>query len=163
MLFRHGYDDQGRKFDANGELVDWWTESDASEYERRAADMVQLCDDYKLFGKNLNGKLCLGENIADYGGVKLSYRGLQTFQEKHGKLLTIDGFTPEQRFFLGWASIWRNNIREENALQRIITDPHAPGEFRANIVQIIEEFHEAFKVKEGDGMWQEPKVRCGIW
>lgn len=159
----HGYDDQGRKFDANGELVDWWTEEDANEYERRAANMEKLCSEYKVFGKNLNGKLCLGENIADYGGVKLAYRGLKEFQKKHGEAPSVDGFTPEQRFFLGWASVWRNNIREENALQRIIMDPHAPGEFRANIVQVIEEFHEAFDVKEGDSMWQPLESRCEIW
>lgn len=159
----HGYDDQGRKFDDKGELVDWWTAEDAAEYERRAANMVKLCDDYQIFGKNLNGNLCLGENIADYGGVKLSFKGLQVFQETHGKLPTIDGYTPEQRFFMGWATIWRNNIREENAVQRIVMDPHAPGEFRANIVQVIEEFHNAFNVKEGDGMYQPPDNRCDIW
>lgn len=159
----HGYDDQGRKFDAKGELMDWWTEEDAAEYERRASNMVKLCDDYQVFGKNLNGKLCLGENIADYGGVKLSYKGLQAFMDKNGPLPEVDGFTPEQRFFLGWASVWRNNIREENALQRIIVDPHAPGEFRANIVQVIEEFHRAFDVKEGHKMWTAPEARCEIW
>lgn len=143
--------------------MDWWTESDGEEYDRRAANMVKLCGDYKIFDKNLNGKLCLGENIADYGGVKLSYQGLQSFQLKHGVLPSVDGFTPEQRFFLGWAIIWRNNIRKDNALQRIIMDPHAPGEFRANIVQMVEEFHEAFDVKEGDGMWQDTDARCEIW
>lgn len=160
---RHGYDDQGRKFDFRGELIDWWSESDAKEYERRASNMVKLCSDYKIYGKNLNGKLCLGENIADYGGVKLAYKGLKSFQRKHGTLPSVDGFTAEQRFFLGWAIIWRNNIREENAHQRVIMDPHAPGEFRANIVQVIDEFHEAFGVKEGDSMWQAPDARCDIW
>lgn len=125
--------------------------------------MVKLCGDYKVFGKNLNGNLCLGENIADYGGVKLAYKGLQTFMGMHGRLAEVDGFTPEQRFFLGWASVWRNNIREENALQRIIMDPHAPGEFRANIVQVVEEFHAAFNAKEGDAMYQVPEKRCEIW
>ncbi|CAN8063174.1 unnamed protein product [Agarophyton chilense] len=159
----HGYDDQGRKFDSNGELVDWWTYEDAEEYERRAANMEKLCSDYQIFGKNLNGKLCLGENIADYGGVKLSFAGLKKFMEKHDRLADVDGFTPEQRFFLGWATIWRNNIREENALQRIIMDPHAPGEFRANIVQVIDDFHAAFGVKEGDPMFTPPDARCEIW
>lgn len=159
----HGYDDQGRKFDAKGELVDWWTKEDATEYERRAANMEKLCSDYKFFDKNLNGKLCLGENIADYGGVKLSFAGLKAFMDKHGRLPDMDGFTPEQRFFLGWATIWRNNIREENALQRIIMDPHAPGEFRANIVQVIDDFYEAFGAKEGDAMYQPPEARCEIW
>ncbi|KAI0566263.1 Neprilysin metalloprotease (M13) [Gracilaria domingensis] len=159
----HGYDDQGRKFDSNGELVDWWTREDAEEYERRAANMEKLCSDYKIFDKNLNGKLCLGENIADYGGVKLAFAGLNTFMEKHGRLPDMDGFTPEQRFFLGWAAVWRNNIREENALQRIIMDPHAPGEFRANIVQVIDDFHTAFDIKDGDPMYQPPEARCEIW
>ena len=125
--------------------------------------MVKLCDDYEIFDKNLNGRLCLGENIADYGGVKLAYKGLKTFIDTHGELPNMDGFTAEQRFFLGWASIWRNNIRKENALQRIIMDPHAPGEFRANIVQVIEEFHEAFDVQDGDKMHQPPESRCEIW
>lgn len=125
--------------------------------------MVTLCNEYKVFGKNLNGNLCLGENIADYGGVKLSYRGLKAFMEKHGDLPKVGGFSAEQRFFLGWASVWRNNIREANALQRIIMDPHAPGEFRANIVQVISEFHEAFGVQEGDEMWQPEEARCEIW
>lgn len=159
----HGYDDQGRKFNDKGELVDWWSGEDAEEYMRRAEKMEKLCSDYKVFGKNLNGKLCLGENIADYGGVKLAYRGLKYFQEQHGKLDPVDGYTPEQRFFIGWATVWRNNIREENALQRIIMDPHAPGEFRANIVQVVEEFHTAFDVREGDGMYRGPEECCQIW
>lgn len=159
----HGYDDQGRKFNDKGELVDWWSGDDADEYMRRAEKMEKLCSDYQVFGKNLNGKLCLGENIADYGGVKIAYRGLKSFQEKHGKLDPVDGYTPEQRFFIGWATVWRNNIREENALQRIIMDPHAPGEFRANIVQVVEEFHDAFDVQEGDGMYRGPEECCQIW
>lgn len=159
----HGFDDQGRQFDQKGELVDWWTNKDAEEYVRRAEKMVKLCNNFEVHGKPLNGKMCLGENIADFGGVRIAYEGLQKYQMKHGKLPEIDGFTAEQRFFLGWASIWRNNITKENALKRIIMDVHAPGEFRANIVQILHEFHAAFDVKKGDKMWSPPELRCDIW
>lgn len=159
----HGYDDQGRRFDERGELVDWWTTRDAAEYERRAARMIALCERFDVHGEKLNGKMCLGENIADFGGTKIAFEGLQRYQKLHGKIADIDGFTAEQRFFLGWASVWRNNIHKENALKRVVMDPHAPGEFRANIVQILDEFHQAFDVKEGDPMWAPEDVRCDIW
>lgn len=159
----HGYDDQGRRFDERGELVDWWTATDAEEYERRADRMIKLCETFEVHGKTLNGKLCLGENIADFGGVRIAFEGLQQYQQTRGRLSNIDGFTPEQRFFLGWASVWRNNIHKENALKRVIMDPHAPGEFRANVVQILDEFHSAFDVREGDKMWAPTELRCDIW
>ncbi len=125
--------------------------------------MVKLCEMFQVHGKNLNGKMCLGENIADLGGVKIAYEGLMRYQKEKGKLPEIDGFSAEQRFFMGWASIWRNTITEQNALKRVITDVHAPGEFRANIVQVVEEFHRAFDVQEGDEMWAPTNLRCDIW
>jgi putative endopeptidase len=113
---------QGRKYDENGELNDWWTDEDSAEYMRRAALLVEQFAEYKVFGVPVNGELCLGENVADLGGVKLAYIGLQRFMELHGRPKDVDGFTPEQRFFLGWATVWRNNIRKENALKRIVMD-----------------------------------------
>lgn len=103
-------------------MNDWWTDQDSEEYKRRSEKMVQQYSEYKVFGVPLNGELCLGENVADLGGVKLAYVGLQKFMAEHGRPDDIDGFSPEQRFFLGWATVWRNNIRKENALQRVVMD-----------------------------------------
>jgi putative endopeptidase len=102
--------------------------------------------------------------VADLGGVKLAFIGFQEFMAKHGRPEAMDSFTPEQRFFLSWASVWRHNIRPEMALKRLVMDPHSPGQFRANgPLSVLPEFHAAFNVKEGDAMYVPPERRCEIW
>ena len=104
-------------------MNDWWTPKDSDEYNKRAELLIEQYSNYTVHGKNVNGKLCAGENIADLGGVKLAHIGFQRFYEKHkDQMAEVEGFTPEQRFFLVWATIWRNNIRKEMALQRLIMD-----------------------------------------
>src|SRR5881396_2957256 len=129
----HGFDDQGRQFDAVGNLRDWWSKKSAEEYDKRRKAVVDQYSSYEaLPGLHLNGELTQGENIADIGGVKLSYMALQKALAKKGPQPKIDGFTQEQRFFLGFAQIWRNNQREEDLKLQVNTNPHSPGRFRAN-------------------------------
>ncbi len=160
----HGFDDQGRQFDADGNLHDWWTKADADEFKKRA-DLV--VDQYNAFivldSMHVNGKLTLGENLADLGGLNIAYEAFKkTEQGKNGK--SIDGFTPDQRFFLNWAQVWRQNILPEAQAQRILTDPHSPGMYRANApVSNIDAFYKAFDIKEGDKMYKPKEKRIHIW
>ena len=160
----HGFDDQGRRFDADGNLVDWWTPADAVQFEARAQKIVDQYNAYEaLPGLHVNGKLTLGENIADLGGVTIAYEALQrSLRGKQRK--RIDGFTPEQRFFLAFSQVWRTNIRDNAQRQRIATDPHAPGKFRA-IGPLVNfpPFFDAFGIKAGDPMWRKPEDRAKIW
>ena len=143
----HGYDDQGRRFDADGNLVDWWSDADAKEFEARAKHVV---DEYNgleaLPGVFVNGELTLGENIADFGGVSLAYEALQRRLARSGaSRAPIDGLTPEQRFFISWAQVWRQNCREAERRRRLTMDPHSPGEFRAVApLRSLPEFAAAF-------------------
>jgi putative endopeptidase len=143
----HGYDDQGRHFDADGNLVDWWTEADAREFEARAKVVV---DEYNrlevLPGLHVNGELTLGENIADLGGVSLAYEALQRrLKADPSRRRMVDGLTPEQRFFLSWAQVWRENCLEPEARRRLTIDTHSPGRFRAVTPPAnLAEFHDAF-------------------
>jgi putative endopeptidase len=162
----HGYDDQGRHYDAEGNLSEWWTDKDAKEFEARAQKVV---DEYNAFealpGLHVNGKLTLGENIADLGGVSLAYDALERALKKDpSKRKNIDGLTPEQRFFLSFAQIWRNNVRDEEAKRRITVDPHSPGQFRAfGPLQNFQEFYDAFGIKEGSPIWRAQQLRARIW
>jgi len=160
----HGFDDQGRHYDAEGNLADWWTEKDAEAFRVRALQVVnQYNGYYALPGLAINGQLTLGENIADLGGVTVAYEALQrSLVGKERKL--IDGFTPEQRFFIAWAQVWRTNIRDNALRQRIATDPHSPGVFRAiGPLVNFQPFYDAFGIKEGDPMWRKPEDRAKIW
>lgn len=160
----HGFDDKGREYDKKGMLNDWWTEEDSKEYNRRTELMVEQFNNYTVFGSPVNGELCLGENVADLGGVKLAYIGFQKFMKENGRPADIDGFTAEQRFFLSWANVWKNNIRQAMAEQRLVMDPHSPGEWRANgPLSLLPEFHKAFDVKPGDKMFVPEGKRCEIW
>ena len=126
----HGFDDQGRRFDAEGNLRDWWTAADAKAFEERAQCFVDQYAGYTAVGDTrLNGKLTLGENTADNGGLRIAYMALKERLKKNpaGK---IDGFTPEQRLFLGWAQVWCQNMTDEFARMQVTSDPHAPGRFR---------------------------------
>jgi putative endopeptidase len=160
----HGFDDQGRRYDAEGNLADWWTPEDAARFQARAGKMVEQFSGYEaLPGVKINGELTLGENIADLGGASLAFEALQrSLAGKERKL--IDGFTPEQRFFLSWAQVWRTNIREDELRRRVAVDPHSPGMFRAiGPLVNFQPFYDAFGIKEGDPMWRKPEDRAKIW
>ena len=163
----HGFDDQGRQFDAKGNLRDWWTPKSAEEFEKRSAAIVQQYNEYEpLPGLHVNGELTQGENIADIGGVKLAYAALQKALDKHPeeRAKKIDGFTPEQRFFLSFAAIWRQKIRDEDQKMRLTTDPHSPAQFRVNgPLSDLPEFQKAFGIPDGSLMVRSADKRVNIW
>jgi predicted metalloendopeptidase len=161
----HGFDDQGRKFDAAGNLTDWWKPEDAKNYTARATLVEKQFSGYTMIDTlHVNGKLTLGENIADLGGLKIAYAAYEKTLEGKPRPEKIDGLTPEQRFFLAWAQIWRVNIRPEAVRLRLNTDPHAPGRFRCNgPLSNMKEFLEAFNVEDGKPMARPPDQRARIW
>jgi len=163
----HGFDDEGRQFDAKGNLRDWWTPKSAEEFEKRSAAIVQQYNEYEpLQGLHVNGELTQGENIADIGGVKLAYAALQKALDKHPeeRAKKIDGFTPEQRFFLSFAAIWRQKIRDEDQKMRLTTDPHSPAQFRVNgPLSDLAEFQKAFGISDGSPMVRSADKRVNIW
>ena len=162
----HGYDDQGRRFDADGNLNDWWTEADTKEFEGRAEKLVDQYGAYEpLAGKKVNGRLTLGENIADLGGTSIAYEALQRALDKDPtRRKAIDGFTPEQRFFLSLAQLWRTNWRDAELLRRLTVDPHSPGQYRAVGPHVnTPEFYQAFEIKPTDPMYRAPELRAKIW
>jgi putative endopeptidase len=160
----HGFDDKGRMFDAVGNLRIWWKNEDEKKFKERAQKIINQYSDYEVLDSVfINGELTQGENIADLGGLTVAYTAfMKTDQYKEGK--KIDGFTPSQRFFLSWAQVWRNNIRDENLRVRIKTDPHSPGKYRIlGPLSNMPQFYEAFGVKPGDGMYRKEDVRVKIW
>ena len=160
----HGFDDQGRQFAADGNLNDWWTKADADEFKKRADEVVAQYNGYTILDTlHVNGKLTLGENLADLGGLSIAYEAFKkTAQGKSND--KIDGFTPDQRFFLNWAQVWRINILPEAAAQRILTDSHSPGMYRSNgPLTNIDAFYKAFNVKQGDKMYKATDKRTRIW
>ncbi|MEY2495841.1 MAG: putative endopeptidase [Verrucomicrobiota bacterium] len=161
----HGFDDQGRQFDAVGNLRDWWSKASADAYDARRKVVVAQYAGYEpLPGMHINGELTQGENIADIGGVKLAYTALQKAIAKKGPQPKIDGFTPEQRFFLGFAQIWRNNQRDEDLKLRLNTDPHSPGRFRTiGPLSNLPEFQKAFDIPDGSPMIRPADQRANIW
>ena len=162
----HGFEVKGRKFDARGYLADWWTEADAAAFQARADKLVAQYGGYEaLPGKFVNGKLSLGENIADLGGVSVAYEALQRSLAAHGRPEPIEGFTAEQRFFLSWAQLWGRTLYRPEALERqLVNGPHAPGNFRAvGPLVNLPEFFEAWGIKEGDTQWRAPEQRARIW
>ena len=162
----HGYDDEGRKYDAEGNLNEWWSDADAKAFEARAQKVVDQYNGYEaLPGLHVNGKLTLGENLADLGGTSIAFEALQRALAKDpSKRKMIDGFSPEQRFFLSLAQLWRINWREAELRRRIVIDPHSPGQFRAIGPHVnMREFFKAFEIKPGDPMWRPPEVRAKVW
>ena len=160
----HGFDDQGRQFDPDGNLRDWWTAEDAASYKERAAKIAAQFDGYTVVGNvPVNGKLTLGENIADLGGLAVAFHALQ--KARAGKPdPMIDGFTQEQRFFLSYARVWRAVDRDEAVVTRVKSDPHAPGRFRViGPLSNLEEFARAFGCKAGDAMVRDEASRVRIW
>jgi putative endopeptidase len=162
----HGYDDEGRQYDADGNLQDWWSELDAKEFEARTAKLVDQYNGYEVLpGVHVNGKLTLGENIADLGGLSMAYEALQRALAKDpARRKIIDGFTPEQRFFISLSQLWRTNVREEESRRLVTVDPHSPGQVRAVASHVnMQEFFDAFEIKEGAPMWRAPEKRAKIW
>lgn len=161
----HSFDDSGARFDGDGNLKNWWTEEDSKKFKVAGEKLInQFSDIVAIDSMRLNGKYTLGENIGDLGGVQSAYEGLQIFLEKNGRPENIDGFTPEQRFFLSWGTIWRTKMRDEALKNRIMTDTHAPGMYRAYMpLKNVDAFYKAFDVKEGDKMYLKPEDRVRIW
>src|SRR3954471_16952216 len=161
----HGFDDQGRQFDAVGNLRDWWSKASADEYDKRRQVVVaQYNAAEPLPGKHINGELTQGENIADIGGVKIAFMAFKKAQAKKGPQPKIDGFTPEQRFFLGYAQIWRNTQRDEDLKLRLNTDPHSPGKFRTlGPLSNFDEFQKAFDIPDGSPMMRPKDQRVNVW
>lgn len=158
----HGFDDEGRKYDAAGNLKDWWTETDKEKFLAKAKVLGEQFGAYKVLDLNVNANLTMGENIADLGGLMIAYDAYQ--KATAGREIAIDGWTGDQRFFLAWAQIWRQNIRDEAARLRIKTDPHAPGRYRVNgPLSNMEAFAKAFGCKPGDPMVRSDSVRVVIW
>ena len=161
----HGFDDSGARYNGDGNLVDWWTAEDLKQFTALGG---ALADQYSalepLPGVKVDGKFTLGENIGDLGGINAAYDGLQLYLKENGNPGLIDGFTPEQRLFISWATIWRSKMRDEALKNQVKTDPHSPGMYRAYVPLLnLETFHQAFDIKPGDGMYVAPEKRVLIW
>jgi putative endopeptidase len=160
----HGFDDQGRQYDKDGNLKDWWTAEDASKFKTKADVVVNQYNKFTLLdSQHVNGSLTLGENLADIGGLAIAYQAFKLTAEGKSED-KIDGFTPDQRFFLSFAQVWRIKNREETLRLRLKTDPHSPEEFRVNgPLSNMPEFYKAFNIKEGDKMYKKPADRVKVW
>ncbi len=161
----HGFDDSGARFNADGNMVNWWSDEDLEKFTKLGGS---LANQYSLLqplpGIYVNGEFTLGENIGDLGGVNAAYDGLQLHLKQHGNPGLIDGYTPEQRFFISWATIWRTKQRDEALKNQVKTDPHSPGRYRAYVpLQNVDAFYDAFNIKPGDGMYIAPDKRVKIW
>jgi putative endopeptidase len=161
----HGFDDSGSRYDADGNLKDWWTADDQKQF---AALTGALADQYSalqpLPGTFVDGKFTLGENIGDLGGINAAYDGLQIYLKANGTPGLIDGYTAEQRFFISWATVWRTKMRDEAIKNQVKTDPHSPGMYRAYVpLQNVDAFYKAFDIKPGDGMYIAAEKRVKIW
>jgi putative endopeptidase len=161
----HGFDDEGRHYDARGNLRDWWTSADSATFARQAQLAVQQYNGYvQVDTFHVNGSLTLGENIADYGGALVGYDALQRALQRRGRPGLIDGFTPEQRFFISYAQSFRGHTRPEQLRTRVTTDPHSPEEWRVNgPLSNMPQFAQAFGCKPGDPMVRPPEVVPHIW
>ena len=163
--FSHGFDDQGSKYDAKGNLANWWTEDDRARFEERANVVVEQFNGfYPLPDLHVNGELTLGENIADLGGATMAFHALEKELVRVGKPEPIDGFTYQQRFFLGWAQVWHMNMTEKELRKRIATDSHSPGEYRVKgPLANMSEFAEAFGCESSDPMVNTDSAKAVIW
>ena len=161
----HGFDDAGSQFDADGNLVDWWTPEDKANFEKATKALAAQYDKYEpVKGTFVNGTFTNGENIADLGGVNISYDALQMYLKDHGNPGMISGYTQDQRFFMSWATVWRTLQKEAALINQIKTDEHSPGLYRAyGPLLNTEAFYKAFDVKEGDQLYKKPEDRVIIW
>jgi putative endopeptidase len=160
----HGFDDQGSQYDAQGYLKNWWTPEDSAKFAAKTNIVREQFDGYRVLDSvPVNGSLTLGENLADLGGVTIAYDAFKKTKEGQSNE-KIDGFTPDQRFFLSWAQVWRGKSTPETLAKQVKTDPHSPTEFRCNgPLSNFEPFYKAFNVKEGDKMWRPDSIRAKVW
>lgn len=160
----HGFDDQGSKYDADGTMRNWWTDKDRKLFDAKAQKLVEQYNKYTVLDSvHVNGKLTLGENIGDLGGLNVAYEAFKMTKQGKGKK-KINGFTPDQRFFLSWAQVWRGNILPEEAAQRILTDPHSPGPYRTiGPLVNMDAWYNAFNVTPGNNLYVKPENRIRIW
>ncbi|WP_439883549.1 M13 family metallopeptidase [Pontibacter sp. MBLB2868] len=160
----HGFDDSGSQYDKDGSLRNWWTAEDQAKFKEKAAALSAQYDAYTVLDTiHVNGKLTLGENIGDLGGLSAAYEAFKMTKQGQSNE-KIDGFTPDQRFFLAWAQVWRTNILPETAAQLILTDPHSPGQYRTVGAPVnMDAWYEAFNVKPGDKLYKKPEDRIRLW
>jgi putative endopeptidase len=161
----HGFDDSGSRYNADGNLVNWWTEDDLKQFTGLGGALASQYSALEpLPGTFVDGKFTLGENIGDLGGVNAAYDGLQLYLKENGNPGLIDGYTPEQRFFISWGTIWRSKMRDEAIKNQVKTDPHSPGMYRAYVPLLnVDEFYKAFNISETDKLFIKPEDRVRIW
>jgi len=161
----HGFDDSGSQYDGDGNLNNWWKEDDKAKFEAAANALVAQFESYEpVPGVRVNGRFTLGENIGDLGGSSVAFDALKMYLKDKGNVEEIDGFTPEQRFFLSWATIWRTKTTDEFVVNQVKTDPHSPAQYRAfGPIINLDAFHEAFDTKEGDKLYVPKENRIIIW
>ncbi|MCZ8196364.1 MAG: M13 family metallopeptidase [Flavobacterium sp.] len=161
----HGFDDSGSRYNADGNLVNWWTEDDLKQFTGLGGALASQYSALEpLPGTFVDGKFTLGENIGDLGGVNAAYDGLQLYLKENGNPGLIDGYTPEQRFFISWGTIWRSKMRDEAIKNQVKTDPHSPGMYRAYVPLLnVDEFYKAFNISETDKLFVKPEDRVRIW
>jgi len=161
----HGFDDQGSKYDQDGNLNEWWTEADRSAFKEKSDKLITQYDGFSprnLPEEHVNGSLTVGENIGDLGGLTIAHMAYG-ISLQGAEAPVVDGMTGSQRVFMNWAYVWRTKRRKEQEQQFLTVDPHSPPEFRANIVRNLDEFHAAFDTRPGDGLWLDPEDRVRIW
>ncbi|HJS41782.1 MAG TPA: M13 family metallopeptidase, partial [Sphingomicrobium sp.] len=159
----HHFDDQGAKYDEYGRLADWWTPEDLKAFEAAGKALVDQYNQYQIFpGANVNGALTLGENIGDLAGLTVAY---DAYKHSLGgqEAPLLDGTSGDQRFYLGWAQVWRRNYREANLRQRLITDPHSPSEQRVAVVRNLDPWYQAYNIQAGQTLYLAPEARVRIW
>jgi putative endopeptidase len=161
----HGFDDQGRQFDPTGRIRDWWTPAAAAQFEARAKRFGEQYDSYEpIPGTKINGKLTMGENIGDLGGLEMAYAAYKRYTAQHGEPPVIGGLTGDQRFFIAYGQSWRSKVREGALRERLLSDPHSPPEFRVDgVVRNVDAWYKAFDVKPGDKLYLPPEQRVHIW
>ncbi|RYY26180.1 MAG: M13 family peptidase [Sphingomonadales bacterium] len=161
----HGFDDQGSQFGPTGKFENWWSDAAKAAFKERTGALTAQFDEYEpIPGTKINGKLTLGENIGDLGGLEAAYGAYQMYQAKHGKAKVIDGVTGDQRFFLSYAQAWQSKSRDNALLQQLKTDPHSPATARVNgIVRNVDAWYKAFNIQPGDALYLPPEKRVKIW
>jgi putative endopeptidase len=161
----HGFDDSGSRYNADGNLINWWTEDDLKQFTGLGGALAaQYSALEPLPGTFVDGKFTLGENIGDLGGINAAYDGLQIHLKQTGNPGLIDGYTPEQRLFISWATIWRSKMRDEAIKNQVKTDPHSPGQYRAYVPLLnVDEFYKAFNITDKDKLFVKPENRVKIW
>jgi len=161
----HGFDDEGRQFDAQGKLRDWWTKESADRYTAHAQNLVKQFDAYEpIPGVHIKGQLTLGENLGDLGGLEAAYAAYRRYVSRHGEPAVIDGYTGDQRFFIAYAASWQGKAREDALRSQLLSNPHSPEQYRVNgIVRNLDEWYKAFGVKPGDKLWLAPEDRVHVW